>query len=378
MNTLFITHHYLSSNGGGSFASRAYINAFAQLSSHMTLLYPVKEGENLFEGINPDIETVPVEYNVSKLQKFIHLLSGKVHRYFQIARKISFERSFDIVVFDTSIVSFRLIDSFKKKGSTIVVIHHNYQYEYFRDNTPRILKLPILFWCKKYEGQAVKRATVNLTLTEQDRVLLANQYNKGDSSSIKVLGVFEYKETGPKPISDDSRHGHRFIITGDLGAIQTKESLMIWIRDYFPVLKETIPDSKLTIAGKNPDCELERICQEKQIQLIPSPVSMDPLLKESDYYICPVSLGGGMKLRVLDGLKWGLPVIAHSVSTRGYDAFMEQGIVYSYSTPDEFRQHLLIMIQSSILSRSMITEKYRDNFSKQSGIDKLSQLMFKR
>ena len=85
MRTLFITHHYLSSPGGGTFASRAYINAFAELSDEMTLLYPVKEGEGLFEGINTCIKLVPVRYELPKVIKLVRILTGKVHRYFSTA-----------------------------------------------------------------------------------------------------------------------------------------------------------------------------------------------------------------------------------------------------------------------------------------------------
>ena len=42
MKVLFVTYHYLHGHGGGIFASRGFINAFAALSDEMTLLYPVK------------------------------------------------------------------------------------------------------------------------------------------------------------------------------------------------------------------------------------------------------------------------------------------------------------------------------------------------
>ena len=86
MKILFITHHYLSSNGGGSFASRAYINAFAEHADEMTLLYPVKDGEDLFPEINKKIKTIPVKYNLPKWRKLVDLLCGRIHRYFSIAR----------------------------------------------------------------------------------------------------------------------------------------------------------------------------------------------------------------------------------------------------------------------------------------------------
>ena len=40
MRVLFFTHHYLDDNSGGSFASRAYINAFTEIADTCMLMYP--------------------------------------------------------------------------------------------------------------------------------------------------------------------------------------------------------------------------------------------------------------------------------------------------------------------------------------------------
>jgi len=175
MKILFITHHYLSSNGGGSFASRAYINAFAEIADEITLLYPACEGQNLFDEINPKIMAIPVTYNIPKWRKLIYSIAGCVHRYYEAANEFLTERKADIVVFDSCMVTFRLIKRFKAIGYKAVVIHHNYQYEYFRDNSRGPLKWITLFWCRKYEREAVCEADTNLTLTPQDVELLANK-----------------------------------------------------------------------------------------------------------------------------------------------------------------------------------------------------------
>jgi len=367
MNTLFITHHYLSSNGGGSFASRAYINAFAELSSEMTLLYPVKDGEELFEGINPKIKTISVAYNIPKWKKLYHLLTGKVHRYFKAARTILNQDSFDIVVFDTSVVSYKLVELFKETGAKIIVIHHNYQYEYFRDNTSWWLKWPTLYWCKRYEEEAVRKADLNLTLTKQDIELLSKHYCNGDVSKFKLLGTFEYKTSKPVEIDPSTPNLRRFVITGNLGAMQTKQSLVPWIREYYPILKEVFPDATLTIAGKGPDEGLTDLCKKNSINLIPNPETMDSILKNSDYYICPICFGGGLKLRVMDGLKWGLPVIAHKVSARGYDEFIEKGYMFSYYNEDNFKILLHKLISCNSIKHD-VCKCYHEIFSFDEGI----------
>lgn len=373
MKLLFITHHYLSGNSGGAFASRAYINAFAEVADEMTLLYPVKDGQNLFDGINPKINAIPVAYAIPKWRKLIHTLTGKVHRYFKATKEFLSEKKADVVVFDTSIVSFRLIDRFKAKGYKTIVIHHNYQYEYFRDNTRGILKPITLFWCKKYEKQAVRNADINLTLTQQDVELLANNYNGGNRANFKVLGAFEYCQREPKNFQSRNSQ-NRFVITGSLSSYQTYASLEQWITNYYPLLKSVFSESTLIIAGKNPSAELVELCHNNGVIVVPSPPSIDDVLKDVDYYICPTFLGGGLKLRIMDGLRWGLPVVTHSVSARGYDAFKDAGCLFSYSNVVEFLSAIQ-QLKSLSMSKREIQALYISLFSFEAGVERLSKVL---
>lgn len=374
MKTLFITHHYLSTPGGGAFASRAYINAFAELSEHMTLLYPVKEGQNLFEGLKAGTDLCPVAYDKSKVLKLIHLLKGKVHRYFDTAPALILSGKFDTVVFDTSLVSYRLIALAKRKGLKTIVIHHNYQYEYFRDNVSGPLKYPTLFWCRRYEAEAVANADLNLTLTPDDARLLCEAYgHRGDN--FRVLGTFEsLPSVLPGTKARNSYGLRRFTITGSLADPQTERSLIPWIGEFYPVLKSIFPEAELTVAGRNPSPELRFACEKAGIRLIPSPVSMDPIMEESDCYICPTSLGGGLKLRVMDGLRWGLPVLAHKKSARGYEHFIEHGCMLQYDDLDSFRKALEKLSRLK-LAKKDICGLYDEIFSFRAGVERLDEIL---
>ena len=373
MRTLFITHHYLSSPGGGTFASRAYINAFAELSDEMTLLYPVKEGEGLFEGINTCIKLVPVRYELPKVIKLVRILTGKVHRYFSTAPAYIQSGQFDTIVFDTSIVSYRLITMAKQCGLRTIVIHHNFQYEYFRDNTHGPMKWITLFWCQRYEKQAVQLADINLTLTETDKESLIKIGGQQTKNSFAVLGTFEYQYTEKK--KPQKGNGIKnFVITGDLSGVQTYESLIPWINNLYAELKAVFPDSHLTIAGRNPNSQLLALCQKHNISIIASPPSMEPILEAADCYICPTSLGSGIKLRVLDGLKWGLPVVAHNVSARGYEQMEETGCLLRYSDGPSFRAALTLLREKSIDKEKVLTA-YRKIFSLEAGCKRLESIL---
>ena len=187
-------------------------------------------------------------------------------------------------------------------GAKVITIHHNCEIEYNRDNCEHGLGKLYHYWTQKYEGEAVQKSDLNLVLTSQDESLLHLFYDKENKKKIVVLGCFEYKIESYK-VYNRTRKLQKFIITGNLSARQTEESLLFWLEKYYPILKNVIPNSMLTIAGKSPSKELEKVCNSLNVELIASPVSMMPILADADVYLCPTSLGGGLKLRIMDGLK---------------------------------------------------------------------------
>lgn len=370
MKTLFITYTYLSGHGGGVYAERTHINLFAALSEKMTLLYPYKDGENLC-GVNTDgLELVPVKDGRSNKRKFCELLMGKVHRY-KLNESFYDKKRFDVVVFDNSVVSSGLINKFNKAGIKIITIHHNYQIQYLWGDGSRLTLLPNLFWTWLYEGQAVRNSTLNLTLTRQDVELLQKHYSK--NSKMEVLGVYEYGPTEAIDLPTEQR-GHHYVMTGGLGSKQTEDSLLKWIEEYYPILKKGDKDAKLTIAGSNPSVKLSRVIKEAGIELVASPPDMKPILLNADYYINPVDCGGGLKLRNMDGLKYGLPVLTHIVSLRGYEKMEREGLVFSYNNPSSFNDGLKKM-QSVLLSKTEIHSAYTKCYQFNSGLERLDIIL---
>ena len=97
-------------------------------------------------------------------------------------------------------------------------------------------------------------------------------------------------------------------------------------------------------------------------------------MENADYYICPTCLGGGLKLRVMDGLKWGLPVISHTVSARGYDLFEEMGCLISYHNLDGFRR-ALETLKTSSFEKKTVLRAYEEIFSFEAGCNRVKKLL---
>lgn len=369
MRILLITSSYLWGNGGGIYASRTHINLFRELFSDMTLLYPTKEGR-LPEGIIHDMEMIPVEDTRSPFVKFLALLFGRFNRFERKAKELA-KRKYDIVVFDSSVTSSRCLDCFKSVGTKIITIHHNYQIEYVRGDIPLLLILPTLFWTWIYEGHSVRHSDLNITLTQQDVSLLRKHY-KSDSF-FGVMGVFEQERITIEPNTVNG-NSHRYLITGGLGSKQTEDSLVAWFKEYYPILKQVDPHAKLIVAGSNPTVSLKKMCLTLGVELIPNPAEMTPIIRQCDFYVCPTDRGGGLKLRIMDGLKNGLPVITHKISARGYEDMEKQGVLFSYSCPPEFIDGIKQLHRGTI-NRAYVQQIYNRYFSFERGISHLESLL---
>lgn len=362
------------------FASRAYINALAEIYSdngNVSLLCPVSDVHPV-EGIDSRVTILPVYNKASKLKKFFNLIVGRVNWFYKELPELLNREHFDLIVFDNSRASFRMIDLAHHYGSKVITIHHNCELEFNRDNASGLIKPILMYWTKKYEREAVNKSDLNFAISEEDRCLLKNYHvMSGENAKIEVLGVFEsvdrdyeeYHKSKAKSVD-----GRDFVITGSLSYIVTLKSLYPWLDKYFPILKEVIPDAQLTIAGKNPPQHLVDKCRQLGISLIPSPPDMTPILQHANCYICPTQHGGGLKLRVMDGLKTGLPVITHSVSARGYGMMQDSGVLMSYDSLESFREACEKYIKHKWNSDEII-ENYLSVFSFKSGKERMKSFL---
>ena len=385
MKVLFFTHHSLDDNSGGSFASRAYINAFSEIADSCMLLYP-DEGISVAKFINKKCILKGIKYERSNVGKVIDYYRGRIHRYTEVLIPQIHEFNPDIVVFDNSRTSAGMLKRIKKPGLKIITIHHNYEIEYYRGTKQFIAwRYPFMYYMKEAESTAVLFSDLNLTLTEQDKSLLQKNYDPLKTKKIEKLGSFESASFPPSKNTNDKnkiltiKPDLCFAITGTLSSYQTEVSVMPFLENEYPELLKLLPDSKLIIAGHHPSNKMKNACAKyPSVRLIADPEDMEKIMIQADVYICPTCVGGGLKLRIMDGLKAGMPVLTHAVSARGYDEFCKANIMFVYDSKESFRESmnkLLIELNKGDLNNVLIKNLYNSEFSFESGVKRLKEIL---
>lgn len=371
MKSLVVGFSKMEGNGGGIFATLAYVNAMACLADETIFLFP---SDDLTEDARIDrrVRQIPVRDPEGKVGKMRRILfRGVLHRFETCFPELLAKERFDVVTFHNSKASRHLIDMAHKYGAKVITVHNNYERDYTVDNVQRILLPFILPSTVAGEGEAVLKSDLNIVLCQKDEELLRTHYDPHRKSVFGRLGVFEYRKSVLSAHPDVKEPV--FVITGNLSAKQTIDSLLPWLDRYWRILKARVPEARLIVAGKQPGKRLQEAVALAGGELVDTPPDMSAVLNRGRYYVCPTCKGGGVKLRVMDGLRAGLPVLCHEVSARGYEPFFDVTL-FRYGDTESFSTALDRMLSAAPDVESALS-CYRNAFSLEAGTKRLEELI---
>ena len=76
----------------------------------------------------------------------------------------------------------------------------------------------------------------------------------------------------------------------------------------------------------------------------------------------------------MDGLKYGLPVLTHKVSLRGYEKVEARGVMFSYLTKEEFAVGIT-KLSDLDMSRKEIQDIYLDLYQFDNGVKRMKEIL---
>jgi glycosyltransferase involved in cell wall biosynthesis len=222
-----------------------------------------------------------------------------------------------------------------------------------RQNTPGFLK-PIIALearrVKRYEAWITSRFDHTLAVTDVDRLALqeaANVYKRGNSASIPPIKVI--------PIVVDTellRPVKRLIGSCNIMTLGTlhyppnADGIRWFIREVFPIVCQNIPEATLTIIGKNPPSDLLILANQapQSILFTGYVTDLTPFFEQAALMVVPVRAGGGMRVRILEGLARAMPIVTTTVGLEGIEAQPGQDVLVE-DTPGKFAQAVVKLMR---------------------------------
>jgi glycosyltransferase involved in cell wall biosynthesis len=86
-----------------------------------------------------------------------------------------------------------------------------------------------------------------------------------------------------------------------------------------PRVRQALPATRLVLAGRSPDPAVRILAKLDGVVLIENPDDVGPLLSAAHLCIVPLRIGGGTRIKILEAMASGVPVIATPLAAEGLD-----------------------------------------------------------
>ncbi len=243
----------------------------------------------------------------------------------------------------------------------ILLVEHNIEYllalQHFKVALTQEEKN--YFWSEyiktlKWEQLTWKRATVCVTLTNEDKITIERLEPNIDVRMIPN-GSDHKKELGDAitRLSNDSEHSiisntphcvPTILFVGNFAYEPNVDAALYFSREIFPLILRDVPDARLILVGNAPPQEICSLTSNIQIEVTGRVPSLIPFYKNADVVVCPLRIGGGVKVKVLEALGLGKAIVSTSIGAQGLDLSVHRAVAVADEAAD-FAQKVIRLIQ---------------------------------
>jgi glycosyltransferase involved in cell wall biosynthesis len=226
-------------------------------------------------------------------------------------------------------------------GLSMVLDEHNAVWTIFERlaRRERGAKRLLLEWewrrLKRYEGRICKASAAVMAVSAEDRAALLAA---GAVDPIPVI-----------PIAVDIAGGQPVQRRPDAQGILSMatmywppniDSVLWFAHEVLPHIRRDAPDAPFYIVGARPPAEVCALANDPTIQVTGYVEDPQPYLESSALLIVPLRAGGGMRVKILEALARGIPVVSTTIGAEGIDV-----------TPGE---HLLIADEPAAFAGAVV------------------------
>jgi polysaccharide biosynthesis protein PslH len=166
---------------------------------------------------------------------------------------------------------------------------------------------------ERFERRALAEADRTIAVSDVD----AERFRK-DFGLTQVDVVENGVDTAYFRPEAAGRRPGRLLFLGSLDWRPNLDGVARLLDDVFPAVRAAEPDATLDLVGRNPPAWLRRWAAESPgVALHADVPDVRPFLAECSLMVVPLRIGGGSRLKILEALAAGVPVVSTRVGAEG-------------------------------------------------------------
>ena len=151
---------------------------------------------------------------------------------------------------------------------------------------------------------------------------------------------------------------------GNMEYFPNQDAVLFFSKQILPMIKQKIPGVKFLIVGKNPSLTVQSLATDENIIVTGTVDSVIPHYINSSICIVPLRAGGGTRLKILEAMAVGRPVVSTTIGCEGLDVVDGENLLIA-DTPVQFAEKVIQLINDKQLyqkiannGRKLVEDKY--------------------
>ena len=198
--------------------------------------------------------------------------------------------------------------------------------------------LAMLGWEAKWANRFDRVVTVSAV--ERDLFLRANPKlriavvpNGCDTTALQPL---------PEPAT-----GNTVLYVGTLGYPPNVDAVLYFTRNILPLIQQKLSDVQFVVVGHRPPEAIRLLAERGEITLASSVTDVLPYYRQAKVCVVPLRAGGGTRIKILEAMALGRPVVSTSLGCEGLEVDNDQQLMIA-DTPGEFAEAVVHLLNDSM------------------------------
>lgn len=166
------------------------------------------------------------------------------------------------------------------------------------------------------------------------------------------------------------------LFVGSLQYLPNVDGANYMAREVMPKILERCPDATLRIVGRQPDERVTKLHNPPSIDVTGEVADLEPYYRQCRLSIVPLRSGGGTRLKILESMAYGRPIVSTSIGAEGIDIESGQNIMIA-DTPEEIADAVCRALNEPEMAENL-AEEGRQLVEKKYSWKNIANLMYDR
>jgi len=248
-----------------------------------------------------------------------------------------------------------------KKKSLVVLDQHNaderFWDTYVREGWPwvRLFAKFNLWQLRGFQGSVLRQVDVIMSASKEDADFTRTRLPNPATQVWVVPNGVATESLRPEGTAE---RGNRIIFCGAMDVLMNIDAVARFVRRIFPKVRRAVPDAEFWIVGRDPVPEVKALSSLPGVRVTGRVEDVRPYYAKAKVAVALFRYGGGTKLKVLEAMALGVPVVATPVGCQGIEVTPGKHL-FKEDNEEAFAQRVVNLLQDESLRRQMTTEARR-------------------